>query len=266
MKNSLNRISALLLRYLYLIRSSWPRLVELAFWPTLEMIIWGFTSTYFVTRTGSSMTYGVSVLIGGALLWDFLIRTQMGVSVNFLEELWSRNLGHLFISPIRPWEWIVALIISSTIRALLSVLPAVALAICFFHYNLFSMGLPLVGFLICLFMMGWWFGFLVIAIIMRFGQGAEILAWMLVYAISPISAVFYPVSILPGWLQAVAFAFPSSHIFEGMRAVIMHQTFNVSEIWWAFGLNVIYTILSLIILRISFRNARSRGALLNVGE
>ncbi len=264
MQHSLERIYAVLLRYMYLIRSSWPRLVELAFWPTLEMIIWGFTSSYFAQHM-SGVTQAAAMLIAGALLWDFLIRSQIGVAMGFLEELWSRNLGHLFISPIRTHEWMVALIASSAIRALISVVPAVLLAIVFFHFNLFQMGLPLVAFIFCLMMMGWWFGFLVISAIMRFGLGAEILAWMLIYAIAPVSAVFYPVSTLPDWLQPVALALPSSHIFEGMRAA-MNGVFEVSHLWWAVGLNIVYMILGIVVLNMSVKDARNRGALMVVGE
>ncbi len=265
MRHSLERIGAVLQRYVYLMRSSWPRLVELAFWPTLEMIMWGFTSVYLVQHV-NNFAYGVSLFIAGALLWDLLIRSQLGVSVGFLEELWSRNLGHLFISPLRPHEWMAALIISSIMRATISVLPAMLLAIVFYHYNIFTLGLPLIGFIICLMWMGWWFGFLVISVIMRFGQGAEVLAWMIVYAIAPMSAVFYPISTLPAWLQVIAFILPSSHIFEGMRAIIIHGTFDAAQMWWAVGLNVIYMIIGVIVLWFSIQNARNRGALLVVGE
>lgn len=264
MKNSLERISAVLLRYLFLLRSSWPRLIELAFWPTLEMLIWGFTSHYFAAQM-SNTTQVVAALISGALLWDFLIRAQLGVSMSFLEELWSRNLGHLFISPIRTHEWLAALISASVMRSMLSVIPATLLAMVFYHYNPAVLGAPLVAFVFLLLMMGWWFGFLVIAVILRFGQGAEVLAWMMVYAIAPISAVFYPVSTLPEFLQPVALALPSSHIFEGMRAALAGQ-FVPDHLWWALGLNIIYMILGVLALRLSLHNARNRGALLVVGE
>jgi len=262
---SLQRIGAVLLRYLFLLRSSWPRLIELAFWPTLEMIIWGFTSRYFSQHT-DNIAYTAGVLIAGALLWDFLIRSQIGVSMSFLEELWSRNLGHLFISPLRPWEWMVALIASSVMRVLVSVVPAVLLAIVFYHYNLFSLGLPLIGFVGCLLVMGWWFGFMVISVILRFGTGAEVLAWMMIYAIAPISAVFYPIAILPPWLQAIAFILPSSHIFEGMRAIVIHGYFDAAQMAWAVGLNIIYLFIGIFVLWFSLQNARQRGAILVVGE
>jgi ABC-2 type transport system permease protein len=265
LQRSFQRIGAVLLRYLFLLRSSWPRLIELAFWPTLEMIIWGFTSSY-LSQHMTNAAYGAGVLIAGALLWDFLIRSQIGISMGFLEELWSRNLGHLFISPLRPQEWMAALIASSVMRAMISVVPAVLLAIVFYHYNLFTLGLPLVGFIACLLVMGWWFGFLVISVIMRFGQGAEVLAWMIIYAVAPVSAVFYPVSTLPGWLQAIAFILPSSHIFEGMRAIIIHGYYDAAQMGWAIGLNIIYMIIGATVLWFSIQNARNRGALLVVGE
>jgi ABC-2 type transport system permease protein len=264
MKDSLERISAMLLRYYFLLRSSWPRLIELAFWPTLEMLIWGFTSHYFASQM-SNTGQVIAALISGALLWDFLIRAQLGVSMSFLEELWSRNLGHLFISPIRTHEWMAALVSASVMRSMLSVVPAALLATAFYHYDPTVMGVPLVAFVFLLLMMGWWFGFLVIAVIMRFGQGAEVLAWMMIYAIAPISAVFYPVASLPEWLQPISLALPSSHIFEGMRAALAGQ-FTPDHLWWALGLNIVYMLLGILALRWSLHNARNRGALLVVGE
>jgi ABC-2 type transport system permease protein len=142
---SLRRISALVLRHVYVLRTSWPRLLELAYWPVMQVIVWGFISTFL--RTNSSwVAQAAGVLIAAALLWDVLFRAQLGVSVSFLEEMWSRNLGHLFVSPLRPWEMVLGMMCMSFIRTMIGMIPAALIAIPFYHYSIFSMGLPLLAF------------------------------------------------------------------------------------------------------------------------
>src|SRR6202167_2804587 len=142
------RIWGLMYRHLALYRRSWPRLLELAYWPVLGMCIWGFTATFLTRRLGTGASVTVSALLGGVLLWEVCLRSQMGMAISFLEELWSRNLGHVFVSPLRPWELVTALIGMSFIRMTIGVTPAIALAWALYAFNLFALGPVLVLFLI----------------------------------------------------------------------------------------------------------------------
>lgn len=259
------RVLAMLLRYLYLLRTSWPRILELIYWPTIQMVLWGFMSQFL--RTNSSwVASAFGVLLAAVLLWDVLFRSQLGVSMSFLEEMWARNLGHLFVSPLRPYEWVLSLLAMSLIRVLIGVLPAMALAIPLYHYSIFSLGLPLLAFFACLLVMGWGLGLMIIAVILRHGMGAETVAWLAVFVLAPISAVYYPVAILPGWLQPVSWALPSAHIFEGMRALMFQHVFRFDHFLAAVALDLVYVALGAVAFLLAFRNARRRGALLQVGE
>jgi len=181
------RVFAMLLRYLYLLRTSWPRVLELIYWPTIQMVLWGFMSQFL--RTNSSwVASAFGVLLAAVLLWDVLFRSQLGVSMSFLEEMWARNLGHLFVSPLRPYEWVLSMLAMSLIRVLIGVLPAMALAIPLYHYSIFGLGLPLLAFFACLLVMGWGLGLMIIAVILRHGMGAETVAWLAVFVLAPISA------------------------------------------------------------------------------
>src|SRR5690348_3291785 len=110
MRSSARRIWGMMYRHLALYRSSWPRLLELAYWPVLQMCIWGFTANFLAARMGSGAAAAGATLLGGVLLWEVALRSQMGVAISFLEEVWSRNLGHVFVSPLRPWELVAALV------------------------------------------------------------------------------------------------------------------------------------------------------------
>ena len=259
------RVWAMLLRYLYLLRSSWPRTLELLYWPTLQMLIWGFMSQFLYVNS-NYVFRAFGVLLAAVMLWDVLFRGQLGLSISFLEEMWARNLGHLFVTPLRPHEWVAALLAMSLIRVLIGVVPAALLAIVLYHYSIFSLGLPLIAFFAVLLVMGWALGLAICGMILRHGMGAESLAWLAVFTLSPISAVYYPVSILPHWLQHVAWALPSTYVFEGMRAVLFQKVFRADWLLTAAALDIVWLALGAAGFFLAFRDARRRGALLQMGE
>lgn len=262
---SARRIGAMVLRHLYLLRGSWPRVFELAYWPTMQMIIWGFMSVFLYTNS-SWVARAFGVLLAAVMLWDVLFRGQLGFTLSFLEEMWSRNLANLFVSPLRPIEHVLSLIAMSLIRTLIGVLPAALLAILLYRFSIFSLGLPLLAFFLNLIVFGWATGLPITALILRFGQGAENLAWFLIFALAPLSAVYYPVSILPAWLQPISWALPSTYVFEGMRAVLMQHQFRAGLMLEAALLNLVYIAIGVAAYLAIFRQARRHGLLLQQGE
>jgi ABC-2 type transport system permease protein len=260
-----SRIWAMLLRYLYLLRSSWPRTLELLYWPTLQILIWGFMSQFLYVNS-NYVFRAFGVLLAAVMLWDVLFRGQLGLSISFLEEMWARNLGHLFVTPLRPSEWVASLLAMSLIRVLIGVVPAAFVAILLYHYSIFSLGLPLAAFFPVLLVMGWSLGLAICGMILRHGMGAESLAWLAVFTLSPVSAVYYPVSILPGWLQHVAWALPSTYVFEGMRAVLFQHVFRADYLVIAAALDLVWLGIGIAAFFWAFRDARRRGALLQMGE
>ena len=259
------RIGAMVLRYFYLLKSSWARVVELAYWPTMQMLIWGLTTEFLMSHSAYFVRAG-GVLIAAVLLWDILFRGNLGVSLSFLEEMWSRNLGQLFASPLRPYEWAASLVLISFLRTLIGILPAALLAIPIYHFSIFSLGLPLVVFFGQLLVFGAAIGLAVSALVLRYGLGAESLAWVGIFAIAPISGIYYPIATLPEWLQPVAWALPSAYVFEGMRTVLADGIFRSDFFLAAMGLNVVYLAAGCGVFLYAFRLARIRGLLLQVGE
>lgn len=265
MWRSLKRVLALVLRHIYLLRGSWPRVLELMYWPTVQMILWGFITVFMVGHS-SWVAQASGVLLSAVLLWDVLFRGQLGVSLVFMEEMWSRNLGHLFVSPLRPLEMVASLLTMSLIRTLIGVGGAALIAIPLFHYSIFDLGLALLAFFVNLIVMGWAIGLLVSGMVLRYGLGAEGLAWFLVFAVQPVTGVYYPIDILPGWLQSIALFLPSTHVFEGMRAALFTQTFRGDLFMNAVVLNAVYLVAGAGAFLAYFRSARVRGQLLHVGE
>jgi ABC-2 type transport system permease protein len=262
---SIRRIGAMVRRNWYLLRGSWPRLLELCYWPTVQLILWGFLNTYLAHQS-SFFAKAFGVLLAGVILWNVLFRSQLGLSLSFMEELWSRNLGNIMVSPLRPGEFVAALLSMSLIRTLIGVVPITFLAIAFFGFSVYELGIALVVFFVNLLATGWAMGLFVSGLILRFGLGAETLAWALVFPLEPLSGVYYPLSTLPGWLQAVAHVLPTSYIFEGMRAILVDHTQHWHLAVIAAGLNHVYLAAAAFWVRRIFEAARRRGLKLQLGE
>lgn len=263
---SMGRIAAMVQRHIYVLKSSWPRLLETIYWPTINVVMWGFTSQFFGANASSLMMHAAGLLIGAAILWDVLYRANLGVSISFLEEMWSRNLGHLSVSPLRPWEMAASWFVMAIIRTFIGVLPATALAYFLYKYSIYDLGLPLIALWANLLISGAIIGLVVAALVLRFGMGAESLAWVLVFAIAPFSAIYYPLSTLPDFMQMMALFLPTSHVFEGMRMLVIHGSFAPIYLWVAMMLNAFWGLVAFAVFLRAHHVARTKGLLLNQGE
>jgi ABC-2 type transport system permease protein len=259
------RIGAMMLRYWYLLRSSWPRLLDLVYWPTVQMVTWGFLQ-YYITANAGFFARAGGTFIGAVLLWDILFRGQLGFSISFLEEMWSRNIGNLMMSPLRPLEFIAALMVMSVVRLAIGAVPVTFLAIAFFGFNLYGLGFALVAFFFNLMLTSWAIGIFVSGLILRNGMGAENLAWSITFLFMPLTCVYYPVSTLPTWLQPVAWALPPTYVFEGMRELLIHQVFRPDLMLDALALNAVLFGAGVFAFLKLLQSARRHGSLMQTGE
>lgn len=253
-----HRIYAIILRFLYFFRHSLDRIMDNFYWPTLDLFLWGLTSTYLSSFFSDSSAVVVTI-VSGILFWILVYRGQHEVSVNLLEDMWNKNLVNLFVSPLKFSEWIASFIILGIIKAALSFSFAIVLAYLLYRVNIFAYGVHLVLFLPLLIMTGWWVGFMVAGVILRFGTRVQSFAWTLVWVISPFAALYYPVSALPEWAQIVSRGIPVSYIFEGAREVLATGRVNAIYLLIALGLNLLYLGLAIVFLRSSFNAVLKRG-------
>jgi ABC-2 type transport system permease protein len=260
-----HRVGAMVLRYVYLLRSSWTRLLELIYWPAVQLLVWGFLQLYIAQNSGF-FARASGVFIGAVLMWDILFRGQLGFSVSFLEEMWSRNLSNLMISPLRPIEFVCSLMIMSLIRLAIGMVPVTFLAIAFFDFNVYGLGLALAAFFLNLILTSWAVGIVVSGVLLRNGMGAESLAWTLMFVLMPLTCVYYPVSVLPEWLQVIAWLLPPTYVFEGMRALIMQHVFRADLMIAAFALNALYFAAAVMAFLQLLKSSRRVGSLLQTGE
>ena len=262
---NLNKIFALSLRHVYLIKGSFPRILDLIYWPTIQIFLWGFISKFF-TLNSSYFENTVGIILSAAILYDFLFRSSISYNMMFLEEIWSRNFTNLFIAPIKISEIIAALTFTAIFRTLIGLVPAALLAIPLFGVSIFKIGIPLIFLLITLYIFGVTLGLLVTSGLIRFGPSFENIAWASLFFLAPLGCIYYPIEILPDWLQIIAKLLPLVHIFEEMRNVLIHDIVNYYQILKAIVISFIYFVFGIVVFYLSYEGAKNRGTLINMGE
>ena len=262
---NLNKIFALSLRHIYLIKGSFPRILDLIYWPTIQIFLWGFISKFF-TLNSSFYENTVGFILSAAILYDFLFRSSISYNMMFLEEIWSRNFTNLFIAPIKLSEIIAALTFTAIFRTLIGRVPASIIAIPLFGVSIFKIGFPLIFLLVTLYIFGVTLGLLVTAGLIRFGPSFENIAWASLFFLAPLGCIYYPIEILPEWLQIIAKLLPLVHIFEEMRNILIYDIVNYYQILKATLISFIYSVIGIIIFSWSYDGAKNRGTLINIGE
>lgn len=240
---SVARSAAIALRQFYLIRGNLSRVLPLFVWVGVDIVLWGFITRYLNTVSSPGFNF-VPTLLGAVLLWDFLIRVMQGVTTAFFEDVWSRNLLHIFAAPLSNAEYVSGLVISSTVTSVVGLLVMVILATIVFGLSLFRYGIMIVPFLLVLFMFGIALGILGSGAVVRLGPSAEWFIWPIPAIISPFVGVFYPLSILPQWMRFISRVLPPSYVFEGMRTIIAGGSISGLVLLSGFCLSVLYILLA----------------------
>jgi ABC-2 type transport system permease protein len=257
-------IYALVQRYSFLYLRNPVRGFELVFWPAMELLLWGFLSMYIQKETTGDFSNFIRFLIGATIFWDVLFRAQMGVSISFLEDMWTRNLLNIFVAPIRIIEYLAAMFCMGVLRVSIVVIVMSILAWFLYAFNLYEFNWYLLPLFASLMVFGFSLGIISVSLILRWGQAAESLAWAVPFMIQPFSAVFYSVETLPKVMQYVAWCFPSTYIFEGMREFIRTGVMDWHAILYSVLLNIVYLAVAAGIFIWMFAKARKLGLLTKI--
>jgi len=260
---STRRIKGVVLQQAYVMKHSPLRLMEMLYWPLIEVVLWGFIASYLEGR--SQLPGGVAILLGAVVLWDVCFRTQQELAMSQLMDMWDRSILNLYASPMRQSEYVVGSILFSFARVIIgTTLLAVFVAISF-DFSILDVGATLVPAFLILLGFGWGLGLLIRATVLRFGSNAEVLAWSLALLIQPAAAVFYPVDSLPGWLQPISHAIPVSHVFEAARHFLAREEVLWGELAIGGALDLVYLAAGAFVLSIAYRSVRVRGLLSRPG-
>jgi len=237
------RTAALVLRQFYLLRGSPARFVPLFGWVAIDIVLWGFITRYLNSVSRSGFDF-VPALLGAVLLWDFFARVMQGVTTAFFEDVWTRNFLNIFATPLSIWEYMAGLVVASIATSSVGLVVMLVLATAIFGLSFFGYGLVLIPFLMVLFAFGIALGIIAAAMVLRLGPAAEWFVWPIPALISPFAGVFYPLSTLPAWMQAVARLVPPSYVFENVRSIVAGRSASPLALAWAGGLVLIDILLA----------------------
>ena len=262
---SFNRMYGLFLRHFFLIKSSFPRILDLIYWPSIQIILWGFISKFF-SAYSDYYNNTVGIILTCAILYDFLFRSSISFNMLFLEEIWSRNFTNLFIAPIKISEIIISLVFTALIRTLIGLVPAILLTSPLFGISILNLGVPLFFLFLSLYIFGITLGLFVSSGLIRFGPSFENIAWSSLFLLAPLGCIYYPIEILPEFFQILAKGLPLVYIFDETRNILINNFVNFENILYAFYLNAIYLSIGISLFYFSFSKARKKGSLINMGE
>ena len=260
-----NRMYGLFLRHFFLIKSSFPRILDLIYWPSIQIILWGFISKFFSTYS-DYYNNTVGIILTCAILYDFLFRSSISFNMLFLEEIWSRNFTNLFIAPMKISEIIISLVFTALIRTLIGLVPAILLTSPLFGISILNLGVPLFFLFLSLYIFGITLGLFVSSGLIRFGPSFENIAWSSLFLLAPLGCIYYPIEILPEFFQILAKGLPLVYIFDETRNILVNNFVNFENILYAFYLNAIYLLIGISLFYFSFSMARKKGSLINMGE
>jgi ABC-2 type transport system permease protein len=254
------RIKAVIVRHLYESRRNFDRVTDLIWWPVLDIILWGFFTIYLTHGKGLQLNF-VSLMLGAAILWTTFYSFQRDLAVGFIDELWSRNLINLFSTPLTVSEYMVGLIVVNMLKVTVGLVASSVVAWAAYSFDIFPWLPKFIPYMANLLFFALALGIAITGLIFRYTTKIQTLAWSFAGLLMPVSCIFYPISSLPKWLQAVAWTMPTAHSFEGMRDILAGKGFSPTHFWWGVGLNIVYFALAIAFFTWIFEKARNRGLL-----
>ncbi len=258
---NLNRVFAIILRHYFLAFRQMERFFEVLISPILMIVLWGFMTKYVQGLESQTLA---AFLLGGILLWMIFEKVSTDIGVNFMYDVWDRNIIPLMSSPITFVEFLTGLISVSLIKIVFTFTLMSIIGSVFYDFQITSLGFGLALFVLNLLIFAITFGIFNVALVFRFGNSVGPLTWIIPFLIQPFAAIFYPISILPPFFQNIAKLIPISYVFEGMRLTLREGRFDMGMFWLGLILNIIYLSLSVIFFALILKWALKSGKLAKV--
>jgi ABC-2 type transport system permease protein len=255
------RILAIARRHAYVLYRSPHRLFDVTVWPIVDTVLFGSLGVFFATQGGPSSPAQASVayLLSGIVLWHVVYQAQIAVSTGFMEETWSRNLLSLMVTPLRELELVAGIALFGLAKLVMGVGVVALAAFGLYAFDVTALGLGLLPVMAILLMGGWAIALLVVGLMLRFGNGAEALAWGIMFVIMPLGGVFYPVEALPAFVRPISALLPTTHAFAAGRELIDGGPMPWGELGLAAVGTVVATAAALAFVAWMLRLFRRRG-------
>lgn len=223
---------------LYITKASLEVILDIFVFTLVNILLFGFLSTYLAQSADKLLAESLLLAV---VFWEVIRITQYSMSVSTMWNVWSHNLCNMFIAPIQVHEYLLAHFLSAATKSFLLLVSAFILAYYVFGLNILGLGLFPVAFsYLNMVIFGTGLGLVLIGLVFRFGVRIQALTWGTIYLIQPLCAVFFPVHVLPSFLQPVAYAFPVTYFFEWLRALHTGGFYSSPKVFAAFVFNICF--------------------------
>lgn len=254
----LHRILAVVRRHYLLTFKRLDRVINVLYWPFLNIIIWGITSVWMQQQIGKSDI--VTMILCGLILWQIVFRVNLETAKGLFEELLHHNVVNLFSSPLTLSEWIAGMMILGIINMFLVMISCSIAVWLLYGINILILGWGLIPFMLSLLMAGWFIGFFICGLLINWGLKAQDFVFTVGWVFAPFSAIYYPLDVLPAKVQAIGRLLPMTYVFEAMRGVLTTGgNLNTDYLVRSFILDAIYLTCSLIFFAYMFEKSREKG-------
>ncbi len=252
------RVRTVIKRHWLILWRSPHRWFEIAFWPVMDVVLWGSLGA-FVAQENSTSRAAAPYLLAGIVLFWTLTQVQMAMATSVMEETWTRNLLNVLTTSVTAPEYLTGVAVFGMAKLVLALGTLTVTTVTLYGFDLTAVGWSVIPIATLLILNGWAVAFLVVGMILRFGQSAEILTWGFNYVVLAISGVFFPVEALPGFLQPIANALPTTHAFGAARDVLDGQPIPWDRLAFATVGTAVFMGVSLLFAGHMLRVFRARG-------
>lgn len=253
------RIKTVVRRHAYVLWRAPHRWFDIAFWPLMDVILWGSLGTYVASLDGPTSSASATFLLAGIIMFHVLFQSQIAVATGFMEETWSRNLLNVLTTPVTEIEYVAGTAVFGFVKVALALTTLSITALAFFAFHLSSIGWSMIPIAAILVMVGWGVGIAGIGFVLRFGQGAEVITWGSNFILMALSGVFNPIEALPGVLQPIARLLPSTYAFAALRDVLAGEPLPWDDIRAGLIGSVVFVIAGFAYAALMLRTFRKRG-------
>ena len=253
------RVRAVARRHAYVLVRSPHRLFDVSLWPLVDVLLFGSIASYVGTGQASGGEQTAGYMLAGIILWHVVYQSQIAVSTGLLEETWTRNILNLMVTPVREIEYVGGVALFGMVKLAIGVSVMTIASLAFFSFDVSSLGMGLVPIGAVLLVVGWAISLFVMGLVLRFGSGAEALAWGVMFVVMPLSGVFYPIDALPGALQPVARVLPTTPAFGAVRDLVDGKALDWGLLAWSTAGAIVLLVLSGAFLVRMLARFRNRG-------
>jgi ABC-2 type transport system permease protein len=235
---------------------------ELLFWPLVGVVSIGLMTRFFGLRPEDT-----AFVLVGTIALSVMQVCELEVAYAVLLDVWSKSMKHQFMAPVglrhmTLGAWSIGIVRGLVIFAILAVLGRWA-----FDFDVLAPGVvPLATFLLGCFLSAWIVGVGVCALITLFGNRAEAFAWASVNFVLVLAGIYYPVSVLPPPVAALASAVPLTHFLDAYRAHFGFAQEFRAPVLTGFALSALYAALAHAAFMAAVQRARRSGLILKLSE